>query len=162
MVEFFEGWKRKVGFVTLVMACALSLGWVRSLYVTDLIVPNLWTANSSSNGSLIHARYFFSSLTPALPLWDIHRTSEIRDYSDLFSKWILPDRVDWRFRACGFGICDIADDQGLWVRLMIIPYWSIVIPLTALSAWLLLSKPRSAKPVEKTTDTSPVKGGTIH
>jgi len=27
-----------------------------------------------------------------------------------------------------------------------IPYWSIVIPMTLLSAWLLLSKPRVAKP----------------
>ncbi len=28
----------------------------------------------------------------------------------------------------------------------LIPYWSLVLPLTLLSAWLLLSKPRQTKP----------------
>lgn len=31
MREFFRGWRRKVGCVTLVMACVLTTGWVRSI-----------------------------------------------------------------------------------------------------------------------------------
>ena len=31
MMEFFRGWRRKVGVVTLAMACVFMVGWVRSL-----------------------------------------------------------------------------------------------------------------------------------
>ena len=30
MREFFKPWRRKIGVVTLVMACVLMAGWVRS------------------------------------------------------------------------------------------------------------------------------------
>ena len=33
-------------------------------------------------------------------------------------------------------------DEAEWCR---IPYWSLVLPLTLLSAWLILAKPRKAK-----------------
>lgn len=36
---------------------------------------------------------------------------------------------------------DTADDYREWI----IPYWSLVLPLTLLSAWLILVKPRKAK-----------------
>jgi hypothetical protein len=46
----------------------------------------------------------------------------------------------------GFGVGEptsqLQSDWGFRCRYWIIPYWSIVIPLTLLSAWLLLSKPR--------------------
>ncbi len=38
MGEFFKGWRRNVGAVTLVTACVLTAGWVRSLSTTDVIM----------------------------------------------------------------------------------------------------------------------------
>jgi hypothetical protein len=38
------------------------------------------------------------------------------------------------------------ESSGRSLPMLFIPYWSIVLPLTAISAWLLLSKPRPAKP----------------
>jgi len=35
MKEFFQGWRRKIGVVTLVMALVFMAGWVRSLVVED-------------------------------------------------------------------------------------------------------------------------------
>ena len=35
MREFFRGWKRKLGVVSLVMACVFMAGWVRSSLLTD-------------------------------------------------------------------------------------------------------------------------------
>lgn len=35
MMEFFRGWRRKVGVCTLVVACLATAGWVRSLSVRD-------------------------------------------------------------------------------------------------------------------------------
>jgi hypothetical protein len=37
MHDFVKGWKRKVGVVTLVMACVLTAAWVRSLTVMDTV-----------------------------------------------------------------------------------------------------------------------------
>lgn len=37
MREFFHGWRRKVGCVTLVMACVLAIVWGRSYFVEDRI-----------------------------------------------------------------------------------------------------------------------------
>ena len=38
--------------------------------------------------------------------------------------------------------------QTIWIRVTqrTLPYWSLVIPLTLLSAWMLLSKPRPSAP----------------
>ena len=67
----------------------------------------------------------------------------LTDYPDQFESI----GIKWRFRYFGFGIGDEVDQTGV----LRAPYWSIVIPLTLLSAWLLLSKPRIAKSPEKPT-----------
>lgn len=35
MGEFFKGWRRKTGVLTLVMACLFAAVWVRSMYQRD-------------------------------------------------------------------------------------------------------------------------------
>lgn len=40
MPEFFRGWKRKFGVVTLVMAYVSAVGWVRSITKWDSIYVN--------------------------------------------------------------------------------------------------------------------------
>src|SRR5882757_6755381 len=37
MGEFFRGWRRKIGVVTLVMASVLTVGWTRSLTLHDCV-----------------------------------------------------------------------------------------------------------------------------
>src|SRR5437764_2395905 len=41
MGAFFKGWKRKMGIMTLAMACLLMAAWVRSLVVTDILSPGM-------------------------------------------------------------------------------------------------------------------------
>ena len=41
--------------------------------------------------------------------------------------------------------------------IVVVPYWSIIIPLTALSAFLLLTKPRKSTP-KKITEPNPAEG----
>jgi hypothetical protein len=36
MREFFRGWRRKAGLVTLVMACAVMAMWARSRFINDV------------------------------------------------------------------------------------------------------------------------------
>ncbi|MEI8021666.1 MAG: hypothetical protein WCH39_25880 [Schlesneria sp.] len=57
------------------------------------------------------------------------------------------DGLRWHWKLCGFGVYDWANEP---VRAIEIPHWSVVIPLTALSAYLLLTKPRQS--TQKKTD----------
>lgn len=52
------------------------------------------------------------------------------------------NRVKRDLRGFGFEIYEeVIEDSGYGtVRRIVVPYWSIVIPLTLLSAWLLLSR----------------------
>lgn len=58
---------------------------------------------------------------------------------------------EWRWNCCGFDFGRASDPSnrtlgGVQVSLWVIPYWSIVIPLTLFSVYLLLSKPRQSTP----------------
>ena len=61
---------------------------------------------------------------------------------------------EWRWLRLGFGIADLyctgsvisGKRDVLSQTIYAIPYWSIVIPLTLLSAYLLLTNPRVTKP----------------
>lgn len=35
MREFFRGWRRRLGCITLLMAVVVTIGWVRSLFIGD-------------------------------------------------------------------------------------------------------------------------------
>jgi hypothetical protein len=49
-----------------------------------------------------------------------------------------------KWQGCGYYVNRMSTKDGQWQTCVLIPYWSIVIPLTLLSAVLLI-KPRSAK-----------------
>ena len=138
MREFFHGWRRKTGIVTLVLACVFMAGWVRSHFVCDH--PHVFMGKIFIEAVTIHDHvflqqhsfgqggFFFGWKTPH----DFETLSEA--YGVAF---------EWAFILCGFGFSTA--DNGREI-LLLIPYWSIVILLTLLSAYLLLSKPRVAKP----------------
>ena len=105
MGKFFHGWRRKIGVVTLLMACMFAVGWVTSL-----------------SGRLPSER----GVSIEIELWE--------------------SRIDVVFNQIEFVESDPHNLIGTWeFRRIPIPYWSIVIPLTLLSAFLLLSKPRPRK-----------------
>jgi hypothetical protein len=57
MRDFFKGWRRKVGCVTLVMACAVATGWLRSMLTDDYIAAFNRTF-CSSNGKFYLGPHF--------------------------------------------------------------------------------------------------------
>ena len=66
MREFFQGWRRKVGVVTLVMACVLTAGWVRSFLIRDILSINVFPQQIAAESNLgkIHLfRYENSELS---------------------------------------------------------------------------------------------------
>jgi hypothetical protein len=139
MWTYFRGWKRKIGLMMLAMALVLTGEWVRSLNTFDeLGIP--W-------GSCMH---FISSSTGTLGWWrnsgfssddqlshsfQTRRTSK-SEFEDVFVQF----QMEWSFRWDGFR-CGKSKLHKL--QIWMIPYWSIVFPLTLISAWCLLIRPRT-------------------
>ena len=163
MAEFFRGWKRKVGMLTLLLACVFMAGWLRSPIVSDVLnIPtgkHSFIGLASSGGSLGWARCHFrnpaKSNMSAHPFWEKDKYTHSLINLTLFDI----DGLKWRWRCFGFGFYEgsIDDgDNGYWMNCLQIPYWSIVVSLTLLSSHLLLSKPRKSTQKKSTDPTANV------
>ena len=159
---YFKPLRRKFGVITLVMACVFAAGWVRSLFVFDVLSidpggsrgAGLYSLQSSLSFSRISRESppeaETGEFTPvASPLWQSEPSSNI---PPLFEN----DAFDWKWKFCGFGFGIAESPLGQEV-LSVAPYWSIVIPLTLLSAYLLLSKPRKKPGPKAPAETTPEK-----
>ena len=170
MREFFTGWRKKIGAVTLVMALMIVAVWIRSFRSTDIV--NL---HSIPNTSLM----FISERSGIVFLWMNNEAPQFTDGrlddsyvllgQNLRLNQIMPRELqpEWKFEWLGFQygnardvkgaaawVADIhevfgstvkaSDFKGLIASVLVIPHWSVVMPLTLLSAYLLLSKPRIA------------------
>lgn len=141
MFEFFEGWRRRIGCGLLVMACVLTGGWVRSQVVFDWIIVQLGTRH------LIHIQSNKSSLCFCWEhdsVWHLGR-QYLPNWGTLDSSrdWIEPWGARWKLRFGPFRALITTTDQIEIAGLRVIgSYWSFIIPLTLLSACLILWKPR--------------------
>ena len=163
MKEFFHGARTKMGLLTLVTACFFLVGWFRSQTRFEYIDVSI--GNVSYGVTSMHSGLDFSRTTELDP-------TTVLDFIDfksveLFIKpqdplngtpWSSGFQFDWRWDWAGFHIGEghyaSRRDQDIMV-----PYWSLVIPLTLISAWLLLSRPRKTNP-KKIADPSANKGAT--
>ena len=153
MGEFFRGWRRKLGVATLVLACIFAAGWIRSEKKMDcggigigrslfnigswdgMVIIDLW-----SPGQTLPI-FLFGSTTcqeyaMIYPPGTFVNTSIKISGMPLATESRLFGKLTFGCRAKRIGLFTVS-----------LPYWSIVIPLTLLSAYLLLSKPRASKPL---------------
>lgn len=127
MHSFFHGWRRKTGFVTLVMALAFVGGWIRSLSVTDswqFPVGNRWHVGFVSHGGQFSCG------------WD--NLEEAMSYEWRSFEW--RKSVAYQFHNIRFDFSGGKAPKcgGGKPSQLMISYWSITLPLTLLSAYLLL------------------------
>lgn len=135
--------RRNLGVATLVTGCVFAAGWVRTTTVSDQIVV-LYGASSV---------LYLNSDNRTIG-WEWRRLVINSDWFPIRTEWIsataenpsnsvdpFDGHTDWLIDIWGFYIGAGLDRQ----IIVEVPYWSIVIPLTLLSAWLLLSKPRAKK-----------------
>jgi hypothetical protein len=135
--EFFRGWRRKVGCVTLLMTLGFMAGWVRSLITMDeLTVPG------------IRATHYLNSTDGTLGWWmrinDPNLGPSFQTRRSNSSEWAsVLEQIDihWTFKWCGFGCGESHRNQ---LQIWMMPYWSIVMPVTALSAYLLFVNSRKS------------------
>ena len=151
MREFFRGWRRKAGLVTLMLALVFMMGWISSFSASIHLNlrPTEFTMLSiaSIGGSLAFGGTDGRELKfiPNYHIWSISDFIDIHDER-------LRKNGKQRFRWLAFEIIDFEEDYyvgeikpvaRVHLRILICPYWSIVVPLTAISTWLLLSKPHT-------------------
>ena len=150
MREFFIGWKRKVGVLTLVMACVLAMAWLTCFTNPNLInnqfdrmIPfnsggvTLFTDGNTISlvkGELVTTTMDVTQATdnssqpPTLPESNQDASQDDDQSTGGVSLVTVPVQL------CHVNLTSIVD----------IPFWPIVAPLTLISAFLLLTKPRKS------------------
>jgi len=164
MSEFFKGWRWKVGVVMLGIALLFLGAWIRSLSFLDRIDLR-WAPDYSATESLLSMDGCLGWIEGFEQTVPFDPGSEARASSKLVMRvpeWVTYNRhgrsqlpadsscgspiANWCWRWCRFGICTedgtLAGGSFCRMRYWLVPYWSIVIPLTLLSAYLLLARPR--------------------
>lgn len=153
MLSFFRGWRRKLGVVTLLMACAFAGGWVRSTRfyddvsfqrgsrTTDLISCRdgvIWLRTCEVRARIAAGRWRWVSEPDEGTELPFDVSTDLAD-------------VGWHSQWYSFHVAETQVDpqSGYQFSVCVVPYWSIVMPLTLLAAGLLLSKPRPKKELEK-------------
>ena len=152
LVRFSQGRKRKVGLVTLLMACLFMVGWVRSFfYCEGVSLPFLTRTASHSVWSNQDGLSWVKELSLDNPdHWKDNQTfrwgslpqteeSVLDAFGTTRNNWFGFEVFDITYRHVNFR----SNPNGDRVRMIvwIVPYWSIVLPLTLLSAYLLRSTP---------------------
>ena len=157
MKEFFRGWRRKCGTVTLLLACLLMGAWIRgAIYFDKLVVPHgksysVFWSNSPTMASCLGLGWSHYWIDPSEgrykipgmrwesnPTYTNERIRELKRAKALekqSQEWTADG--NWEWESLGF----LARTNREFL-LLAVPYWSIVIPLTAVSAYLLLAKPK--------------------
>ena len=145
MGDFFHGWRRKIGVVTLVITCVFAAGWVRSFGLTDLVHAAfssqscIFVESSEQTIGIGMERVNPVRTWHILPVWETTPSSGIKPLDNIqHFKW----NAQWHDFGIGGNYEYYPDNLLLEAQA---PYWFTVIPLTLLSAWLLLSKPRQRK-----------------
>ena len=156
MGDFLKGWRRKTGLCLLVMAMPLTMAWLRSFNVATVMTFHLGGRGDyleSVDGTLSWMRgnqpyYFRTRRTYS------HTIGE-RDRVDRWIEFDFDRRGTWM--GFEFGVTSRHEPWSPnYYEVWVIPYWSIVLPLTLLSAYLLLTKPRSVTTPVLSQDTSPL------
>lgn len=145
MREFFRGWQRKVGVLTLVTACVLTAGWIGS---TKELLAMTWPRSSHSTEAIVSAGGLVSWQTridcdPVEQSVRWHSQSLIPE----FNRFRDPS-TEWQLDILGIlvGVLPSEANGGTAVVIRVVPYWLLVVPVTLASAWLLLSQTRVLKP----------------
>ena len=169
MIEFFQGWRRKVGTLVLVLACLVTSAWVRSLTVADILTIPTGKASAitlSTTGNRLCIRTGYDHEEFYELNWDARLVSSWRPgttpvagasseecESEALRPYMFPidpysfEPVDWTVRRLGFGfgVSPPIARQIFRLQYLLVPFWAIVFPLTLISAFLLFSVPRIAR-----------------
>jgi hypothetical protein len=151
MWEFFKDWKRKLGAVSLVMALAVSSLWIRSLMSFEEVQFSYHKRSlvfiGQSGGLIWCGRLAVKSPAKSYRPPNLHWLS-----FPVSSQWNFESfRMDydwvWQLSGFGIGLGKIVPTPIDQLVIVVVPFWSIVLPLTLIAERLLLSESRRPKTV---------------
>lgn len=147
MGDLLQGWRRKVGVVTLLLALLTAGAWCRSQHQVDVVTIESGSSRqifASTEGRLVWDQRQIQmlgrrgtsrfSLTLRIDVGETVNKSRFR-YLDDWS-------IKWRRRGWGFDFGEASQLSGTHVIFRAVPYWTIVLASTLFSAYLILWKPR--------------------
>jgi|GEM_PF-774879 len=146
MREFFRPFRRKLGVLLLALASALMTLWMRSFVRRDTITLNTITPLHrivSAYGTVNWDKEAMIQWSNPWPTF-FDSTSKMTD-----GFWVPSPEANglWKRSFLGFEAgCGRKSEHGWKVERWAMPYWSIVLPLTLLSAWLLIGTYRPSDP----------------
>lgn len=122
MKQFFHGWRRKAGLVTLVMACVVATSWVRSLQFCE----QAWCSVFSTH------------------VWLNHHDGHV---AIILVKGDPHDDWGWQSLLLREVALVPLPESWLWESrpertVVAFPHWAFAVPSALLSAYLLLGKPQ--------------------
>jgi hypothetical protein len=142
MQTFFHGWRRKMGVVTLVMACLATGLWVRTLFFADQICFAIGDRKHYINSGQSGLTWLSVDRSPVLEWYTV--LSE-EDFEQLHLNRPLAESLNEGFA--------ILTDRGINPVCRYLLYWWLVLPLTLLSAYLILWKPQVGVRTDLVTTT---------
>ena len=156
MGDYFRGWRRKVGVVTLLLACVFAAAWIRSIGREE----GIYLDSNGQTPLMICSRNHFLTI-----IFSRHFTRPVV-FTQLKLRWLdqtcseETNEEYWTLANAGFAnvvtkartlsgmMIGSAFDTSLSNPLkrwfISFPYWLITIPLTLVSAYLLVSEPNSS------------------
>jgi hypothetical protein len=153
MPIYFKPRRRKLGVVVLLVTCALTGIWLRNLNRSKSVgvfrhLNNCTGVRLRMKGSQIIGDFIQSD-------FELGMNSNLillaRPNSTVWESPNPPQSdadIDWKFHKWDFGVGQSSTAIPCAYQLTTIraPSWFVIWPLTLLSAWLLLSKPRLKNP----------------
>jgi len=141
-VKFFKPWRRRIGGVSLALACGFMLLWVRGISCVDVVTYDGEFTEISLTCSRRGITFESETRPPKYPTeargWAVDQFDE--------SGWYEPHFLE--IEHAGYQLMGLqfywtrTTDESIGGTIAQIPHWAIVVPLTLLSAWLLLWQPR--------------------
>jgi len=159
MGEFFKPWRRKIGVATLVMACVFMAVWVKSHLASELRIfrhgnkieravflcpQGIWWIDSeiTNETTIDDNAYRLRSASRITESGEIDPFNVVSLYGNIERH---EDFFGFKFFKMEFRTRSSPPPDAVFQRtMMFAPHWLIVWPPTLLSAWLLLSKPRTS------------------
>jgi hypothetical protein len=159
---YFKPWRQKIGVLTLVLACVFMGGWIRSRSIADVVYFRKGEGVAATFVSANNCIVWHSVDMPdkptngwiGFPHWQTEDPFLCTNI-DVLAEFNVFDVCCYRWLGIGSFRCQTVSMD--WKTTWFVYYWPIVLVLTLLSAWLLLSEPRESKaktPVEPIHETA--------
>jgi hypothetical protein len=131
MQAFLHGWRRKGGVVLLVMACLATGLWVRTLFFADQFCFVIGDR-----------KHYFNSGQSGLSWLSVDRSLVVEWHMVIPAEDFETRHLDRPLTESLNEVLTILTDRGINPACRYLLYWWLVLPLTLLSAYLILWKPQ--------------------